>query len=207
MDVSVLRITSIKTPFEHPDLYPRATRFLRRADAMGLLDQPIEELSAAMLCRVARSLSSRGLARDLAALLSGSTPSQSDLVRYLDSATAALEESPVPAAELSKLTTVLGPDRVCEFLEISPASLQRYQRGEREAPDDVGDRAHFLTSVIAALEGTYNDFGIRRWFERPRTAFDGRSARQLLGRRWTTDSDAARRILDAAESLQHLGAT
>lgn len=207
MDVTAIHITSVKAPFEEPDLYPRATRFLRRADAMGLLDQPVEELSAAMLRRVARSLSTRGLARDLAALLSGSSPSHAELARYLDAATAALEESPVPAAELSKLTAVLGPDRVCDLMEISPASLQRYQRGEREAPDDVADRAHFLTSVVAALEGTYNDFGIRRWFERPRSVFDGRSARQLLGRRWTMDSDAARRILDAAESLQHLGAT
>jgi hypothetical protein len=207
MEMSSLHITSVKTPFEQPDLYPRATRFLRRADAMGLLDEPIEELSATMLRRVARSLSNRGLARDLAALLSGSSPSHAELARYLDAATAALEESPVPAAELSKLTAVLGSNRVCELLEISPASLQRYQRGEREAPDDVADRAHFLTSVIAALEGTYNEFGIRRWLERPRSVFDGRTARQLLGRHWTTGSDATRRILDAAESLEHLGAT
>lgn len=207
MEMSVLQITSVKAPFERPDLYPRATRFLRRVDAMGLLDEPIEELSATILRRVARNLASRGLARDLAALLAGSSPSHAELARYLDAATAALEESPVPAAEISKLTAVLGPERVCELLEISPASLQRYQRGEREAPDGVADRAHFLTSVVAALEGTYNDFGIRRWFERPRSSFDGRTAQQLLGRRWTTSSNAARRILDAAESLQHLGAT
>lgn len=207
MEMSSIHITSVKAPFEQPDLYPRATRFLRRADAMGLLHEPIEELSAVTLRRVARSLSKRGLARDLAALLSGPTPSHAELARYLDAATAALEESPVPAAELSKLSSVLGSDRVCELLEISPASLQRYQRGEREAPDDVADRAHFLTSVIAALEGTYNEFGIRRWLERPRSVFDGRTARQLLGRRWTSGSDATRRILDAAESLEHLGAT
>jgi hypothetical protein len=30
------------------------------------------------------------------------------------------------------------------------------RNGEREAPDAIADKAHFLTSVIAALEGTYN---------------------------------------------------
>jgi hypothetical protein len=48
---------------------------------------------------------------------------------------------------------------------------------------------------------------MRRWFEQPRSIFHGRSARELLSRRWTSSDGAARRILDAAESLQQLGAT
>jgi hypothetical protein len=110
-------------------------------------------------------------------------------------------------AELTKLNSILGHELLAELLEISAASLQRYQNGERDAPDVVADRAHFLTSVIAALEGTYNEFGVRRWFERPRSIFNGRSARELLSRRWTSSDGTARRILDAAESLQQLGAT
>jgi hypothetical protein len=116
-------------------------------------------------------------------------------------------ESPVPAAELVKLTTILGHELLVEMLEVSAASLQRYQSGAREAPDAIAERAHFLTSVIAALEGTYNEFGVRRWFERPRSVFGGRTARQLLSRRWTPADDSARRVLTAAESLQELGAT
>jgi len=110
-------------------------------------------------------------------------------------------------AELTKLNSILGHELLAELLEISAASLQRYQSGERDAPDVVADRAHFLTSVIAALKGTYSEFGMRRWFERPRSIFHGRSARELLSRRWTSSDGAARRILDAAESLQQLGAT
>jgi hypothetical protein len=125
----------------------------------------------------------------------------------LDAALLALDESPVPAAELTKLNSILGHELLSEILQISAASLQRYQNGDREAPDAVADRAHFLTSVIAALEGTYNEFGVRRWFERPRSVFDGRSARQLLSRAWKSSDESARRILDCADSLQHLGAT
>ena len=56
-------------------------------------------------------------------------------------------------------------------------------------------------------EGTYNDFGVRRWFERPRSVFNGRTARQLLSRRWAPSDEPARSVLAAAESLQDLGAT
>jgi hypothetical protein len=202
-----IHITSIVPPFEEDELYPRATRFLRRADAMGLLDEPIQELSAEVVRRVAKSLSKRGLASDLAARLTTAAPSRDEFVRYLDAALLALDESPVPAAELAKLNSILGHEVLVGMLDISAASLQRYENGDREAPDSIAERAHFLTSVIAALEGTYNDFGVRRWFERPRSVFNGRTARQLLSRRWMPSDESARRILTAAESLQELGAT
>jgi len=201
-----IHITSVLPPFEEEQLYPRATRFLRRADAMGLLEEPIQELSADVVRRVARILSKRGLASDLAARLTVAT-SRDEFVRYLDAALRALDESPVPEAELAKLDAILGHELLIEMLDISAASLQRYQSGDRDAPDAIAERAHYLTSVIAALEGTYNDFGVRRWFERPRSVFNGRTARQLLSRRWTPSDEPARSVLAAAESLQDLGAT
>jgi hypothetical protein len=118
-----------------------------------------------------------------------------------------MNRPPVPAAELAKLNSTLGHELLVGMLDISAASLQRYENGDREAPDSIAERAHFLTSVIAALEGTYNDFGVRRWFERPRSVFNGRTARQLLSRRWMPSDESVRRILTAAESLQELGAT
>jgi hypothetical protein len=136
-------------------------RFLRRADAMGLLDEPIQELSAEVVRRVAKRLSKRGLASDVAARLATAAPSRDEFVRYLDAALLALDESPVPAAELAKLNSILGHEVLVGMLDISAASLQRYENGDREAPDSIAERAHFLTSVIAALEGTYNDFGVR----------------------------------------------
>src|SRR5690348_12932220 len=206
-EVPNIQITSIMPPFEKEDLYPRATRLLRRADAMGLLDEPIRELSPEVMCKVARKLSKRGLASDLAARLTTGKPTAAELARYLDAALLALDESPVPAAELTKLNSTLGHELLAGLLEISAASLQRYQNGDREAPDAIAERAHFLTSVISALEGIYNEFGVRRWFERPRSMFNGQTARQLLGEGWTPADESARRILAAAESLQELGAT
>jgi hypothetical protein len=202
-----IQITSIMPPFEKEDLYPRATRFLRRADAMGLVDEPIRELSPEVVRKVARRLSQRGLASDHAARLATGKPSAGELSLYLDAALLALDESPVPSTELTKLNSTLGQELVAGLLEISAASLQRYQNGDRQVPDAVAGRAHFLTSVIAALEGIYNEFGVRRWFERSRSAFDGQSARQLLGQGWVPDDEPARRVLAAAESLQELGAT
>jgi hypothetical protein len=69
--------------------------------------------------------------------------------------------------ELAKLNSILGHELLTGMLDISAASLQRYQNGDSDVPDAVVERAHFLTSVIAALEGTYNEFGVRCWFERP----------------------------------------
>ena len=173
---------------------------------MGLLDEPIQELSADVVRRVAQRLSKRGLASDLAARLTA-VPSRDELLRYLNAALIALDESPVPTAELAKLSSILGHELLVDMLEISLASLQRYQNGDRETPDAIAEKAHFLTSVIAALEGTYNEFGVRRWFERPRSVFNSRTARQLLSRRWNPSDESARRVLAAAESLQELGAT
>jgi hypothetical protein len=207
MEVVNIQITSVMPPFEKEDLYPKATRFLRRADAMGLLDEPIRELSPEVVRKLARRLSQRGLASDSAARLATGKPSASELSRYLDAALLALDESPVPDAELAKLNSTLGHELVAGLLEISAASLQRYQNGERQVPDAVAERAHFLTSVISALEGIYNEFGVRRWFERSRSAFDGQTARQLLGPGWIPGDEAPRRVLAAAESLQELGAT
>ena len=204
--VGNIHIASVLPPLDEEQLYPRATRFLRRADSMGLLDEPIQELSADVVRRVAQRLSKRGLASDLAARLTA-VPSRDELLRYLNAALIALDESPVPTAELAKLSSILGHELVVGMLDISLASLQRYQNGDREAPDAIAEKAHFLTSVIAALEGTYNEFGVRRWFERPRSVFNSRTARQLLSRRWTPSDESARRVLAAAESLQELGAT
>ncbi len=174
---------------------------------MGLLDEPIRELSPEVVRKVARRLSERGLASDLAARLTTGKPSAGEWSRYLDAALLALDESPVPSAELAKLDATLGHELVAGLLEISLASLQRYQSGERQAPDAIAERAHFLTAVIAALAGIYNEFGVRRWFERTRSVFDGQTARQLLGPGWSPHDESARRILAAAESLQELGAT
>ena len=142
---------------------------------MGLLDTPVSELSAQSLRTVADQLSAHGLASAEAARLGRSELGSSDIDAYLAAATHALEESPVPKPELTKLNSMLASDLLATLLHIGSASLQRYQKGERTTPDEVAARAHFLTNIVGRLEGTYNDFGVRRWFQRPRSTLKGRS--------------------------------
>ena len=87
----------------------------------------------------------------------------------------------VSRVELAKLNSTLGHELVAGLLEISAASLQRYQNGDRQVPDAVA--------------------------ERPRSAFNGQTARQMLGHGWVPGDEPASRVLAAAESLQELGAT
>ena len=58
----------------------------------------------------------------------------------------------------------------------------------------VAERLHWIAMVTSDLAGSYNEFGIRRWFERPRSQLNGRSARQLLNGDWTPSSTEALRI-------------
>ena len=201
-----VQLKSIIHPFG-ADNMARAVGLFRRADSMGLLDTPVSELSAQSLRTVAEQLSAHGLASAEAARLRRSELSSSDIDAYLAAATHALEESPVPKPELTKLNSMLDGDLLATLLHIGSASLQRYQKGERTTPDEVAARAHFLTNIVGRLEGTYNDFGVRRWFQRPRSTLKGRSPAQILSNPWTPESEAARQIQGLAESLEHLGAT
>jgi hypothetical protein len=90
---------------------------------------------------------------------------------------------------------------LAEMLDISEASLRRYVSGERGAPDVVAARAHFVALVTADLAGSYNAIGVRRWWGRPRSALDGRSPREALGRAWDADSSAALRVAALAHEL------
>lgn len=110
------------------------------------------------------------------------------------------EESPA-SFEWRALVTLFGHDRLATLTGTSPASVRRYAGGERETPHAVAGRLHFLASVVGDLAGAYNDFGIRRWFERPRTALDGRSPAALLHGDWSPEAPEARRVRQLAASL------
>jgi hypothetical protein len=117
---------------------------------------------------------------------------------------AALEESPVPEAEWIPLSEILG-DELASLLGISLSSLARYRSGDRVTPDDVAVRLHVLAIVVSDLAGSYNDFGIRRWFRRPRTALGGRSPGEILSGKWSPDTEGVTKVQVLARSL--LGAT
>jgi hypothetical protein len=186
-----------------------------RTAAMGLLrGKPIERLDADAIERVLEALQAGGLigaqrAR-LAAMLrpassrSGSMADASEALRQL---IAVLEESPVPHTEWPAMREILGDEALAGLLGISASSLKRYAGEERVTPPAVAERLHWVAMVVADLAGSYNDFGMRRWFERSRSQLDGRSPRRMLGREWSPRDPSAQRVRALAASLVGAGAT
>jgi len=112
-----------------------------------------------------------------------------------------LEDSPAPRSEWAPMRAVFGDEPLGALLGVAPASLRRYAAAERATPQAVAERLHWLAIVVSDLAGSYNDFGMRRWFERPRTQLGGKNPRALLGSRWTPDDKAARQIRALAAAL------
>lgn len=79
--------------------------------------------------------------------------------------------------------------------------MTRYERGDRRTPDEVAARLHFLALVVGDLAGAYNEIGIRRWFDRKRSALDGHSPAELLAGAWQPEHPAPRRVRELARAL------
>ena len=112
-----------------------------------------------------------------------------------------MEESPSPAHEWRSLESLFGTERLSQFLGVSPGSVRRYRAGTRPTSDRLAARLHFLATLIGDLAGAYNDFGIRRWFERPRTALEGRSPAELMQGDWDPEDPRLQRVRELARSL------
>jgi len=128
---------------------------------------------------------------------------------YLEAVYDALGENPAPRQEINALLKYFDNEDLAELLQISPSSVQRYARGERNPPEPVVDRLHWLALVVGYLTGTYNEFGVRRWFDRPRTALDGKGPKDTLlaEKAWTPESDGARQVEELAKALIGMPAT
>jgi uncharacterized protein (DUF2384 family) len=206
----MLQIRSAEKPFDSPGLHQQALETLKRADAMGLLpqDKMIEKLNIQTLRQVLTCLAKagigRGFSRDLGAPSAWEAPR---LEKFLARLNEALEESPAPKFEWPRLIEVLGFDQLARLLNVSASSVRRYKDQDRPTPDDVAARLHFLALVVGDLAGAYNDVGIRRWFERPRTALNNRSPAQLLTGEWNPSESGPSKVRDLARSLVTAAAT
>src|SRR5436190_1130209 len=154
----------------------------RRAEAMGLIEPaaaPRDETTALRL--LASRVRRAGIAAAVAERLDASgvnnveVPDPAEIVPLLETMIAALEASPVPKFEWTGLGRIFASDNLAALIHVSLSSLKRYVSGARETPDDVAARLHFLALVVGDLAGSYNDVGIRRWFQRPRTRLAGRA--------------------------------
>ena len=90
---------------------------------------------------------------------------------------------------------------------MSASSLKRYASGERDTPDEVAARLHHVALIVGDLAGAYNEVGVRRWFERKRTALNGRAPAALLAGDWNPDDSSPQKVRELARSLVALGAS
>ncbi len=180
------------------------SRVLSLAAIMGVLRQPrIEALDAAVWNRAMEDLAKADLVRAMPEARAEATGRDSPAFeRALDAVREALEASPAPRTEWPVLRRMLGDELLRMLLGVAQTSLLRYSAGQRPTPDPVARRLHFLATVVAELAGAYNDFGVRRWFARSRTALADRSPARLLRSGWDPDSPEANRVLALARSLR-----
>lgn len=200
----MLQLDAVTAPLDEPALGAAALRTLIRADAMGLLrgEPPIRRLDLAALERVLKRVRrASGIGRGVAVELASARTSAAQIQRVLGRIYDELEQSPVPATEWQAVLELLGPELVTRLLGISPASVRRYAAAARSTPDDVAERLHFLALVTADLSSSYNEFGVRRWFERPRPQLNMRSPAQLLHGEWHADDAAPRSVRELARAL------
>lgn len=182
---------------------------------MGLLPEgrQIERLDEEALRLVLKSLQAGNLIGGrspvLARLIASprTAASAKEKIAELDGLLRAIEESPVPEKEWGAMRDIYGDEELTRLLGISASSVKRYAASERDTPIDVADRLHWLAMVVADLAGSYNEFGIRRWFHRPRGQLNGKSPFEVLGVNWDPDSESAQRVRDLARSLAGAGAT
>ncbi|HXA28337.1 MAG TPA: hypothetical protein VN193_06275 [Candidatus Angelobacter sp.] len=186
----------------------RAARLLGLAEAMGLLPstEPIARLDSETILAPVRHLQRHGIGRN-AALELGSTSDPERLAALLDRLYAELLASPTPETEAGTLGEALGLDLAAQLAGISSISLRRYIAGERATPDAVAARLHHLAVIVSHLSAGYNDFGIRRWFARPRPQLSGKAPAELLHGDWNPDAGGPQQVLHLAEALNSSPAT
>lgn len=204
-----IQIQSAEQPFRTARVAHQAAATISKAAGMGLLEgMEIHRLDIPSMRRVVDRIAEAGIGREIQATLASSETTDAEVMTdLLTRLGEALESCPAPRHEWRALEAIFGPELLARRLGVSPVSVRRYLQGERETPDGVAARLHFLATLVGDLAGAYNDFGIRRWFDRPRTALEGRAPSAILSGEWDPEDPEVRKIRTLAASLQASGAT
>jgi hypothetical protein len=200
--MTIVRPRSGSEPRFGPEATASAIDLLRVAQAMGLdTEPPPSRLDLGYVRRIARSAAAVGIGRDPALALRAEPLPVARIPGLIDRLTESLRASPLPRQELERLGHVLDLDTIGRYVGASPVSLRRYLAGTRDAPDDIAARVHWLALTVSDLLGAYNEIGVRRWFERPRSGLNGRTPAELLAGAWDPDGPDARAIRTMASAL------
>lgn len=199
-----VRIDSVGPPFTRaPAAAALAFDLLIRAEAMGLLPEGVEgatRLDGELLKELADRLISARIAAAPAQELKRARGKR--LEGALEAVLEALDGSPHPAGEWTPARELLGDDLLAVLVGgISESSIRRYAGGARQTPDEVAWRLHVLARILAALRGSYNEYGIRWWFERPRAQLEGKTPSSILLSATNPDDPGVERVTRLAEAL------
>lgn len=102
---------------------------------------------------------------------------------------------------LAWLVRAYGTAAAAALLDIPTAEFRACVDGTRAVPAVVAGRVRYLVRVTDQLVGAYNAMGLRRWWQRPRAALDGRTPRSALGGDWDPAGPAAQAVLALARGL------
>ena len=200
----MIRIESVQSPFDTPEIARLGLSIVMRASAMGLLtERSIHSLDLAEWERIAKDVTRAGVRMEP---LSAAALGTSRFQTVLEHVNEALGESPIPASEWPALQSVLGVDLLARLLNLPTASVRRYLSDTR-TPEDIALRLHALALMVGDLAGAYNDVGIRRWFARPRTVLGNRAPVDVLTPGWMPDDPEPRQVRGLANALTASPAT
>lgn len=199
---------AVDDPLDEPDLTALCLQLVSRGQVMGFLPRdpaPETRLDLAFIGRIGDCLAATGVAQESAlALVRAAEPARWDARRVgeeLRRTIDAVDASPQPDGEWGPARDLLGDDLLARLLAISSSSLRRYASRERPTPDEVAWRLHSVSRVLAALIGSYNSYGVRRWFDRERVALDGRAPAELIAGAEAEDDAGIVAVIALAESL------
>jgi uncharacterized protein YbjT (DUF2867 family) len=200
----MVQYESNSQPLHTPRVAHAAAEAVRKAYAVGLVDRSPDfpELTYSYVQQTAARVREAGIAvRAAAALERADPPGPEEMTRLLQEIDARLEESPLPDTEWPRLLGIFDRDALGRLLNLSASSIARYAGGERRTPDAAAARLHTLAHIVGDLTGAYTEIAIRRRFDRPRTALDGRAPVQLLKGDWQPEDPGPRRVRELARSL------
>lgn len=191
------------------DVRLRARVVLGRAAAMGLVEPaavPDTDADDEQLWGALQSVAAKAQESGIGFLAGSYVRSTSigpaldpDLVRIVvDQLAESLEGSPIPRREIPELVRVLGWPLLLRLTGGAEVSLRRYAKDTRAAPDELASRIHWLALMVADLRGGYNDFGVRRWLERPRKQLGGRRPLDILAGDWAPQAADVQSVRDLA---------
>lgn len=201
-----IQIESIEEPFSTDrDLTNQAFRLLLRAQFVGCLPgDDVTALGPKAMRSVGLCMNRRKLPTNRWAFLLAGSEKDLSPSRWLEALSAMndqIEMSPLPDGEWTPVVDALGEDLVADVLGISVSSVRRYLAKSRPTPQAVAERLHFIALLLADLAGSYNEYGLRRWFRRQRDALGGRRPVELLGVDFDPDGTDADALRSLAASL------